>query len=152
MASTGKQLDTRNPAYFEEVRAAIESAGISDKFRLLGMVPYEHIAPLACANIALLNPSHFEGWSTIVEEPRLLGVPMLLSDLAVHREQADDSAFYFDQHSVISLADALQSLKPCPPADRKRLSREALADTVHRIKRFADDFSVVVNHAAISYS
>ena len=33
---------------------------------------------------ALINPSLFEGWSTTVEEAKALGVPMVLSDLAVH--------------------------------------------------------------------
>ena len=45
-----------------------------------------------CASVALLNPSHFEGWSTTVEEARALGVPMLLSDLDVHLEQAQGIA------------------------------------------------------------
>lgn len=147
VAASGKQLDTRNPAHFGEVKAAIKSAGLADSFRLLGMLPYEHIAPLACASVALLNPSHFEGWSTTVEEARSLGVPMLLSDLPVHREQAGDNATYFDRHSAVSLADALQSLQPCLPAESERRSRVALVDTAHRIKRFADDFMLVINYA-----
>ena len=152
VAASGKQLDPRNPEHFGEVKAAIESSGLSDGFRLLGMLPYEHLAPLACASVALLNPSQFEGWSTTVEEARSLGVPMLLSDLPVHREQASINALYFDRHSAVSLADALQSLQRCSPSDREQRSREALAETAHRIKRFADDFVVVVNQAIDRHS
>ena len=147
VAASGKQLDTRNPAYFAEVKAAIELAGLSESFRLLGMLPYEHIAPLARTSVALLNPSHFEGWSTTVEEARSLGVPMLLSDLPVHREQAGVNALYFDRHSAASLADALQSLQRCSHTASEQRNREALADTAHRVKRFADDFVAVVNQA-----
>lgn len=147
VAASGKQLDTRNPQHFAEVKAEIESSGLSDSFRLLGLLPYEHIASLACASLALLNPSHFEGWSTTVEEARSLGVPMLLSDLPVHHEQASINAMYFDRHSAVSLADALQLLQRWSPPDREQRSRAALADTAHRIKRFADDFMVVVNQA-----
>lgn len=152
VAASGKQLDTRNPAYFGEFKAALASAGLSDSFRLLGMLPYEHIAPLAIASVALLNPSHFEGWSTTVEEARALGVPMLLSDLPVHREQAGVSALYFDRYSADSLADALQSLQRCSPEDSEQRSRAALADTAHRVKRFADDFVVVVKQAIDRHS
>ncbi len=147
VAASGKQLDPRDPAYFGVVEAAVESAALGDSFRLLGMLPYEHIAPLASASVALLNPSHFEGWSTTVEEARSLGVPMLLSDLPVHREQAGSNAVYFDRHSADSLADALQSLPLCSPEDSEQRSREAMADTAQRIKKFSDDFVLVVHRA-----
>jgi len=152
VAASGKQLDPRNPEHFGEVKAAIESSGLSDSFRLLGMLPYEHVAPLACASVALLNPSHFEGWSTTVEEARSLGVPMLLSDLPVHREQAGINALYFDRHSAVSLADALQSLQRCSPVDRGQRTSGAQADTVHRIQRFAVDFVAVVNQTIDGHS
>jgi hypothetical protein len=44
---------------------------------------------------ASLNPSRFEGWSTVVEEIKALGVPMILSDLRMHRERAGETARYF---------------------------------------------------------
>ena len=53
----GRLADRGNPAYFVEVKAAIESAGLSDNFRLLGMLPYEHIAPLACASVGMEKPT-----------------------------------------------------------------------------------------------
>lgn len=33
-----------------------------------------------------VNPSFYEGWSTTVEEAKSIGVPLLLSDIPVHRE------------------------------------------------------------------
>jgi glycosyltransferase involved in cell wall biosynthesis len=44
------------------------------------------------ASTALINPSLFEGWSTTVEEAKSTGTPMILSDLGVHREQAEGMA------------------------------------------------------------
>jgi len=148
VAASGKQMDPRNPEHFGEVKAAIESAELGDSFRLLGMLPYEHLAPLACASLALLNPSHFEGWSTTVEEARSLGVPMLLSDLTVHREQAGTNAVYFDRHSATSLADVLQSLPPRSSNEFPLSSSEVLADAAQRVQQFAEDFMAVVRHVA----
>ena len=64
------------------------------------------------ASTALLNPSLYEGWSTTVEEARSAGVPMLLSDLTVHREQAGDRAAYFSGGDAEGLANLLQSYQP----------------------------------------
>ena len=44
---------------------------------------------------ALINPSRSEGWSTTVEEAKSFGVPMILSDIDVHREQTGGTARYF---------------------------------------------------------
>lgn len=145
VAASGKQIDPRNPGYFLELKAAIDSAGLTDSFRLLGFLPYEHLTPLACASIALLNPSHFEGWSTTIEEARSLGVPMLLSDLAVHREQASEKATYFDRYSPESLAGAIKSLKSHQDPINKLDSCPTPLESLNRVKRFADDFMSAVN-------
>ena len=56
---------------------------------------------------ALLNPSRFEGWSTTVEEAKAVGTPMLLSDIAVHREQAPQARF-FAPDDALSLANEIE--------------------------------------------
>jgi len=147
VAASGKQLDPRDPAHFARVQQAIQSGGVEQHFRLLGLLPYEHLAPLMYASLALLNPSHFEGWSTTVEEARSLGIPMLLSDLAVHREQAGDNAAYFERHSAASLAEALAALRRVPDDERARRGEAALADAQRRTARFAQDFVAVARQA-----
>ncbi len=50
---------------------------------------------------AVLQPSRFEGWSTIIEDAKSLGKPIVASDIAVHREQLDG-----EQSSLLPLDDA----------------------------------------------
>ncbi|MEO8352985.1 MAG: glycosyltransferase, partial [Chthoniobacteraceae bacterium] len=57
--------------------------------------------------IAIIQPSLFEGWSTVVEDARALGRPCLLSDLGVHREQNPPGAHFFPPHSAEALADLM---------------------------------------------
>jgi glycosyltransferase involved in cell wall biosynthesis len=57
--------------------------------------------------LAIVQPSLFEGWSTVVEDARALGRPCLLSDLAVHREQDPPGARFFDPRSPEALAELL---------------------------------------------
>lgn len=136
VAASGKQLDPRKPSHFAELAAHAEALGVGPQFRPLGLVPYAHLAPLMRAADALLNPSLFEGWSTTVEEARAQGVPMILSDLPVHREQASDIARFFDRTSAASLAEALLATPRAAPVDEAAL-RQA---SDRRMAAFAQSF------------
>lgn len=140
VAASGKQLDPRKPSHFAELMAHVETLGVRKQFRPLGLVPYAHLASLMRAADALLNPSLFEGWSTTVEEARAQGVPMILSDLAVHREQAGDVARFFDRTSAASLADALLATPPAASVDEEALMQ---ASDI-RVKAFAHAFANLV--------
>lgn len=140
VAASGKQADPRAPDYFPAFQERLEQAGMQDMLRLLGMIPYPHLASLMRASTALLNPSLFEGWSTTVEEARSMGTPMLLSDLDVHREQMGEDARYFDRHSALSLANALDGFVPLSVTQREKRVDEARAVALQRVEQFALDF------------
>ncbi len=82
------------------------------------MIPAADVRALMRSSIAVINPSLCEGWSTTVEEAKSLQVPLVLSDLAVHREQAAGSAEFFDPHSAAdaarALTAALERFRPWP--------------------------------------
>jgi glycosyltransferase involved in cell wall biosynthesis len=98
------------------------------------------------ASSALLNPSLFEGWSTTVEEARALGVPLILSDLSVHREQAGNDACFFDRSSAASLAEALATFKPLLAEERDRRSKEVSFEAECKVRLFAQQFIAVAKH------
>jgi glycosyltransferase involved in cell wall biosynthesis len=99
---------------------------------------------------ALINPSLSEGWSTSVEEAKSLGVPMLLSDLRVHREQAGDRADYFDPAVAGQLASLMARHEDSPDPSRRDREKEAIAAFQKRTRQFALDFSETVERAAAS--
>jgi glycosyltransferase involved in cell wall biosynthesis len=152
VVSSGKQLDERHPEHFPAVQRKLETLALQSQFRLLGMIPYPNLAALMRASVALLNPSLFEGWSTPVEEARALGVPLILSDLGVHREQAGAGATYFERHSAASLAAALEAARPLPDALREQRLREAQAAADARVGQFAADFATLAEQVAASRS
>ena len=98
-------------------------------------------------SVAVLNPSLFEGWSTTVEEARALQVPMVLSDLPVHQEQADGIARFFDRTSASSLADALLQAWQHQPLVAAGVATMPSSIT-DPVKRFADDFVDIVQRVA----
>ncbi len=141
VAATGKAVDPRAPGYFETLMDRVRREGLVDRFRYLGMVPYEHLTALLRGAKALLNPSLFEGWSTTVEEARSQGVPMLLSDIPVHREQMGDGAEYFDPRNPESLAATLKAF-PMRRIESKQVDVGVLSDRAERAYRaFAQDFA-----------
>lgn len=148
IVSSGKQADERHPEHFPAVQARLKALGLEPQLMMLGMIPYPDLAALMQASVALLNPSLFEGWSTPVEEARALGVPLLLSDLPVHLEQAGADASYFDRHSAASLAAALACFADLSP--EQRASRKTLARTeaTSRVRQFAEDFAALAHDCA----
>ena len=89
----------------------------------------------------MINPSRFEGWSTTVEEAKSFGVPTILSDIDVHREQTGGTARYFgvdDPQMLAShLSDVSQEAGPL-------VVRDLLPDLDARVASFAVDFARVI--------
>jgi len=104
---TGRMEDGRDPKFAANLMGRVKAEGLEDVFRVLGMVPYRHVQAFLTESLGLINPSRFEGWSTTVEEARVLEMPMLLSDLAVHREQSPAHAVFFDPMDPEALASHL---------------------------------------------
>ena len=86
----------------------LETHQLQDSIRILGLVEREQQAVLYHAASAFLQPSLFEGWSTTVEEAKSLGCPLIVSDIPVHREQADGLASFFPALSPEALADCVE--------------------------------------------
>ena len=107
VCASGSTEDRRERGYFDQVMGQVRSRGLEKRFRHLGMIPLSHVYALLRACTGLINPSRSEGWSTTVEEAKSFGVPMILSDLDVHREQTAGTASYFGTDDPAALADHL---------------------------------------------
>ena len=83
---------------------------LNNYFNLLGFIPYEHVVSLLFHSSILINPSLFEGWSTTVEEGKILGKKMILSNLNVHKEQAPIEAIFFNPNNAKDLAKKIIKL------------------------------------------
>ena len=107
----------------QSIRKLVSKLGLDPHFQLLGSVPYMDVLRLMLASSATLNPSFFEGWSTTVEEAKALNVPLILSDIGVHREQAEGRAVFFDASDPSDLADKISA---CIRNESSHAGREAI--------------------------
>ena len=145
--ASGQQVDPRNHGHFDRVREAVHRHGLDPYFLMPGLLPKEDMAPLLLGATALLNPSLYEGWSTPVEEAKSAGVPMILSDLDVHREQAEGQAVFFARHDPGALADVLLSFTDQDPEVRQRRRELAGTQAELRIAQFAHAFVAATQQA-----
>jgi glycosyltransferase involved in cell wall biosynthesis len=138
--ATGATEDPRNPGHFRQLTVRVQQLGIADMFLFPGQIPYAHVVALLRACSAMLNPSLFEGWSTTVEEARALGVPTILSDIRVHREQMGKAGSYFEPQSAAQLAACLERVGAISQAERDRRLALGLDSAAARSRVFVNDF------------
>lgn len=117
---TGLPSDHRDPANknFSALLQAIASAGLNSQITILGLVPFADLMNLMRTAALIIQPSRFEGWSTVIQDAVALGRPLLCSDIAVHREQAPRALGFFPIDRADVLAELLEAhwndLEPGP--------------------------------------
>lgn len=143
IACSGKQADDRDPLYFEKINRLVSSYGLKDNLKLLGMIPSFHVLALMAKCAALINPSKFEGWSSSVEEAKVIGVPMILSRLRVHEEQCSN-AIFFDPNNPGELAKILEDFKlfTFGPNYPEKMNINELAEI--NFNKFSEEFTNLI--------
>ncbi len=142
VACTGLVADYRDPTVRERIDRRLENAGLSRFVRLLGQIPRADQLALMRRCDAVIQPSLFEGWSTVIEDARGLGTPVIASNIEVHREQTTDlaAASLFEPDSPDALA---RQLRTHPGFDADRLRRRS--DTSTTLAHFGRDFASIVH-------
>lgn len=151
---TGLQYDRRAPSYFTDLIEDLERHGLKGHVHFLGVLPREEQVQLFRAAAIVLQPSRFEGWSTVIEDAKALGRPVLASDIPVHNEQVagESNALLFRTSDASDLAERLAEAWPGLRAGPD-IEQEALAITRRDARRLdaAHRFVVIVNEA-LAYS
>jgi glycosyltransferase involved in cell wall biosynthesis len=122
---TGQPSDFRDPQNrtVSELLQRIAEAGLTGDIIVLGQVPYDELIALMRAAAVIVQPSQSEGWSTVVQDGKALGRPLICSGIATHREQAPDALGLFEWNNAAELAEMLDrhwaSLAPGPDMARE---------------------------------
>ncbi|MBL7873737.1 MAG: glycosyltransferase family 4 protein [Cyclobacteriaceae bacterium] len=130
---TGRFENKGNEKYIIDLKHIIQENRLEDQIHFLGVIPRTDQLTIMKNSIAVLQPSLFEGWSTVIEDAMALQVPVIASNLPVNNEQLAEHGFYFDPHNAQSLATHMRSFL----TNRPVVAYEPNPD---RIKRFAKEF------------
>jgi glycosyltransferase involved in cell wall biosynthesis len=138
---TGSLNDYRKPAHMDEMLAYLHFHGIYPRVRLMGLMPrFDQIQLMRCA-LAVIQPSLFEGWSTVLEDARTFGKHTLCSSLPVHREQNLPGAEFFAPTDADELAGLMiRAWKSNDPGFDPKREALALAKAKERAVVFARQF------------
>jgi hypothetical protein len=148
VVATGPTEDYRHPGLLTTLLERVKELGLGDRFVHLGLVSFREMLSLMTHSVAVINPSRFEGWSTTVEEAKSLGKRVLVSDLAVHREQAPARGSYFpvDAPSVLA-AQMREAWASHDPTADARATEEAAGNLPARTRAFANTYAALARDA-----
>lgn len=157
LVCTGLEDDRRNPEHPQRLRSFLADKGLSGRVHLLGLVPRERQIAIFRHATLVIQPSLFEGWSTVVEDAKALGRPILASDLAVHREQLTHATSFapfdfFDAQDDGALAGAIACLWPRLADGPDQVAEQRAAElTATRQRAAAREFMEMLNGAVSAY-
>ncbi len=110
IAFSGKENDNRNPGYTEKLKAYVQENNLNDVIRFLGFLDRREQLKLMKHAVAVIQPSLFEGWSTVIEDAMAMNQRVIASDLEVNKEQLMDNGLYFEKNNPNDLAEKLKHI------------------------------------------
>jgi len=108
-AITGKFPEEPNSEYMQELHDIINQHDLKENISFLGLIPRGDQLLLMKYAQAIMQPSLFEGWSTVIEDARSLQVPVIAASLPVNIEQLQEKGTYHEPHDYMKLAEILRS-------------------------------------------
>ncbi len=152
VASSGNPQDPRHVDHYTRLREKVAKHRLTDHFLFLGDIATRDVAILMRSSVAMINPSLFEGWSTTVEEAKSLAARMVLSNLAVHREQTGSTAEFFDPNDPVAIAASLERVWSKYQESSTLVEQQVAADSAElRIRDFAEQFTRACTQARARY-
>lgn len=134
LVCTGAQADRRNEEHFAGLLQFIKERHLIYQVHLLGLIDRNDQVDIFRHAAGVVQPSLFEGWSTVVEDVRATGRPIFLSDLPVHREQNPAYCTYFspesDEQLAATIASQWNDLRSGPDPVNEEKARDELESRV----------------------
>jgi glycosyltransferase involved in cell wall biosynthesis len=138
---TGKMEVYPGPEHIDGLKAIVEENNLDTFVSFLGVIPREDQLCIMQHAQAVLQPSRFEGWNTTIEDAKSMQLPVIASDIAVHKEQLGNAGTYFDPEDPADLAGVLLNY-------HKPVNGALYGDYTTRVKKFAQDFLHIFKYSA----
>lgn len=104
---SGKEFDSRNPTYFDEIKQFVSENNLQDNIKFLGFIDRSEQLCFMKNALVIIQPSLFEGWSSVVEDAKAMNQNLIVSSLNVHKEQLGNQAYYFNPNNENELIDQI---------------------------------------------
>lgn len=137
IAVTGRFPEEPNSEYLQQLHDIVNQNELKTSISFLGLIPRGDQLLLMKYAKAIIQPSLFEGWSTVIEDAKSLQVPVIAANLNVNIEQLQETGTYFEPHNFGQLASILANY---PSRDFGKMLYEPYSE---RMKKAAYEFLAV---------
>jgi glycosyltransferase involved in cell wall biosynthesis len=129
LVCTGETHDYRSPNHLSNLMHIAEELRITQRLRILGLIPKIEQIRLVRGAIAMVQPSLFEGGpgGGAIFDAVSLGVPCIISDIKVNCELDDPNVSFFRARDPISLAEEMLKVLNSNSASKRPSPRELTA-------------------------
>jgi glycosyltransferase involved in cell wall biosynthesis len=138
---TGKEHDYRNPDYSTFLKQKVIDYKLQNEILFLGFIDRTDQLTLMKHAQAVIQPSLFEGWSTVVEDAKALNQTLIVSNIPVHKEQLEDKAYFFNPEDFNELASKIIEVIVNP---KEKIKYDL--DYLLNIKKFAKSLNKLINY------
>jgi glycosyltransferase involved in cell wall biosynthesis len=113
---TCKLVAGANPGPYrtDSAAALLRELGITNDVVQLGVVPYRLLRHVCRAANLYVSPAYAESFAHPLVESMSSGLPVVASDLPVHKEVCGSAALYFERFSPQQLADCVVEIAQSP--------------------------------------
>lgn len=89
-----------------------EAINVQKQAKFIGFIPKEDLEKLIVASLAIIQPSLFEGWSTVIEESKQYNKYLIASDIAIHFEQMENypNKIFFSKSDPLDLSEKIRTV------------------------------------------
>jgi glycosyltransferase involved in cell wall biosynthesis len=119
--------------------ALVKELGLTENILQLGAVPYDVLHHLYAACHIYVTAAYAESFAHPLVEAMACGLPVLASDLPIHREICRDAAVYFNAFSEHELANRISQLASSPDLLRDMKEMGLQRATAFSWKRHVDE-------------
>jgi glycosyltransferase involved in cell wall biosynthesis len=109
IAFTGKFPSASDSPYLSELHKIIKENNLEEQVTMLGIISRGEQLQLMKYSQAVIQPSLFEGWSTVIEDAKSLQVPVVASNLKVNIEQLGTNCQFFNPLKPHELVNILKN-------------------------------------------
>ncbi len=117
---TGNPKDYRHPEFYKSLLTYVESNNLQPHATFLGFIDRDEQLKLMSESLAVIQPSLFEGWSTVVEDAKAMNKYIILSDIPVHKEQCTENVIFFNPKNTTDLSTKIEYFIKQTPIAKKR--------------------------------
>ena len=138
---TCKLLGDENPGPYRPEMAAklVEGLGVSDMVVELGAIQYRQLHQIYRRVDMYVTPAYTETFAHPLVEAMSSGVPVIASDLPVHREICSDAALYFPRFSAEELSSRIVEVASTASLQNQMSSRGLVRSTAFSWKKHVDE-------------